>query len=73
VSTCCEAATKAERAQTRGCVQRAIEQAQARGRERLAIQFASDMLRAGNTDVDAVEFAAWKLAAKFVPYPGTST
>jgi hypothetical protein len=32
VSPCCEAATKAERAQTRGYVQRAIEQAQARGR-----------------------------------------
>jgi hypothetical protein len=37
-------------------------------REKLAIQFASDMLRAGNNDVDAVECAAWKLAGKFVPY-----
>jgi hypothetical protein len=32
MSPCCEAATKAERALTTGYVQRAIEQAQARGR-----------------------------------------
>jgi hypothetical protein len=37
--------------------------------ERLAIRFASDMLRGGATDVDIVEYAAWKLAGKFVLIP----
>jgi hypothetical protein len=57
VSPCCEAAVQAERAQTRGYVQRAIEQAQARGRTHdLSVLLALEAMltcgtRSGDIDV----------------------